>query len=207
MINSKFMGNQEIPISVLLDNIENAYNNNYFIYKINDSISLKVGWPSEIYIDETIKINYSSGIYSVIKNGTEYVLTKDERNKLIETLQPSVLIDIEIDAIKKLSVICELYKGLDGAKFDIDLITSNIFYIVFQIYKDSLDNFYMSMYSAIHYLKMTYMDFNDITPNELTILFNLMVKDSEEQKKKMEEEKNGNSNRPTIGRGTPNIGI
>lgn len=60
------------------------------------------------------------------------------------------------------------------------------------------------MYSAIHYLKMTYEDFNDITPNELTILFNLMVKDSEEQKKKMEEERSGKS-KPTIGMGMPDL--
>lgn len=199
VIKSRLIDTEEIPLSRMMDNIEEIYNDNYFVYKVNDSMSLKIGWPTRIEIDEHIAIDYPSGIYAIIQNDTEYVLNKKEREVLVKKLPLAVLADIEMNCIDKLSVQCKLYSAIDGSSFTTDLISPMIFYTVFQVYKDNLDNFYTNMYSAIHYLKMTYADFNEITPNELTVLFHIMIKDSEEQKKKMEEESKQHNPGNTIG--------
>lgn len=201
MISSKLIEYEEIPLIRVMDNIEEAYSEFFYTYKVNDNLSLKVGLPVKPSFEEHITLDYASGIYSAIKNDTEYILTAEERDSLVKKLPVAVLADLEIDCIKKMKLDCELYRGVDGSALAINLVSPALYYSVFQIYKDNMDNFYTNMYSAIHYLKMTYADFNDITPNELTILFHIMVKDAEEQKKKMEEEtKGGGDGSRTIGR-------
>lgn len=139
-------GHQDVGIPLILDNIESCYKPKTFEFKTDSGIILTIGYPNEMsFEDNKILISYVSGIQSLKKDNIVYPLDEKSRKQVIEHLSTAELAAIEYKAIEVLSNNCVILDIPNTDQMELDIMSPSIFYTVFYIYKENLDNFYSSM--------------------------------------------------------------
>jgi hypothetical protein len=187
----------EVPLNIILDSIENAYIKNKQILKFYRWDKCKIGYPTILDIeDDTININYVSGIYSI----DDIELTENNKILLSKSLSLQQLNEIEYIIKEKFSGDIFFVKDQPGIN-DIkdNIINPGLFYSIAFIYKESLDYFYNMLYLISHYARISWESLLDMTPIELTILHHNFVADKEEQNKQQSKNKGSmNLNDPNV---------
>ena len=179
----------EVPLTTILDSIENSYIKEIKIgkfYKWNDC---KISYPSILEIeDDTININYVSGLVSI--NGIE--LTTQNKLDLSKNAPLQALNEIESFIKKNFNSDIFFAKDQIGIK-DIkdNVLNPGLFYSIAYIYKESLEHFYNMLYLMCHYVRISWDNLMDFTPIELSIVYNDFVEDKEEQNKRQKGKKGG----------------
>lgn len=196
-IKSEKIDSIEVPLTIMLDSIENNYNNNITKSKIKN-YDIELHYPKYLMFDdnETLLVDEISSIRSIAGNK---ISNKEECDKLRQAMPLKIINEIQHLLQKTYSAdikISEAAVGVDAIKENI--LSSNIFYSIAYIYKDMIENFYNMQYLITHYIRVSWESLLEMTPIETTILYKNFIDDKKQQN---ERSKNKNS----IGVADPNI--
>ena len=196
-VNNKVIGDQEISIALILNNIESGYiHDNVVEYKLNDKFVLQFGYPKTFFFDNgTPIIDFYSGLKGF--NGKQ--LSNEEKDILKEKLGTKNLSFIEDYLRNKFKNTCDIFHGVPMNKMEMNLLSENMIGNVIGFYQMPLDGFYHIMYAMIKHLRLSYSDFMKITQVETNIMLGFAA---EENKKMDEQAKKGDVG--TIGRALNN---
>lgn len=196
-VKNNIIGDQEILISLILNNIENGYiQNNTFDYKLNDNIIFQFGYPKTFFFDNGIPvIDFYSGLIGY--NGQ--VITKEQKDALKKKLGTKQLSFIDDYLREKFENKCDIFYGVPMNKMTVNLVSESMIGNIIGFYKMPLDGFYHVMYAMIKHLRMSYSDYMKISQVETNIMLGFAA---EENKKMDEGTKKGDIS--TIGRALNN---
>lgn len=187
----------EVPLTTILDSIENSYIKDVKIGKFYKWDNCEISYPNILEIeDDNININYVSGLISIngIKLNTQNKIDLS-KNAPLQSLN-------EIENFIKKNFNNDIYfcKDQFGVKDIKDsIINPGLFHSIAYIYKESLEQFYNMMYLMCHYIRITWDNLLDFTPIELSIVYNDFIEDKEEQNKRQKKHKGSiNLNDPNI---------
>jgi len=187
----------EVPLTQILDSIENAYHKQTKITKIFKWEKCEIGYPTLIEFDnDEININFASGIKSI----NDISLTNENKSDLSKNAPLQIL--NEIERFIKTNFDNDIYfvQNQIGVKDIKDtLLNPGLFYSIAYIYKDSLEQFYNMMYLMTHYVRIPWNSLLEMTPIELNIVHKSFIEDKEEQNKRQ------SNNKGTINMNDPNI--
>lgn len=177
-----FPGQNEVPLSVMLSNLEQRYKNDRKTIKLNNH-TFELGLPRAlIATEEAIDVDYSSSVRKV--DGEEINLKTNK--EIISSISPDYVFRIE-EETKKLSTLkCDLVAREEKNTVDwgeINIASTDIFQIIFLLYKEPLDGYYSYLFSIVNTLKFSFSDILKMTPFELTFMQKTWEKIQEEQKK------------------------
>jgi hypothetical protein len=186
----------EVPLTILLDSLEENYNKNILNYKFYKWDDCKVSYPSRIILkDNNIDIDYTSGLKEI----SEHKLTAEEVKFIAENAPLYDLNQLENFITHNFSQEIYVAKNIMGIK-DIkdNMINPSLFYSIAYIYKDSLEHYYNLLYLVCHYIRVQWESLLEMTPVEMMILYNNFIEDKEAQNKKHSKNKTLNLNDPNV---------
>ena len=177
-LNSKKSNEEIVSLVTLLDEIEKVYKNETQLLSIKNLI-FEINVPRRLKLeDNNIFVDYYSGLSKV--NGIDVEAT-DKCEKLLESMPYEFLGPI-YDTAKKISdVKMNLFVGTTLEESFRGITLDSLFYIIVNIFNDSLTNFYSMFYILIHYGRLSYTDILKFTPVELQIYYNNFIEDKEKQ--------------------------
>lgn len=177
-----FPGQNEIPLSVILSNLEQRYKNVTKNICLNNHI-FELGLPRALSsTEETIDIDYSSSIRKVDGKDIDYETNKE----IISSISPDYVFQIEEETKKLSNLKCDIVSREEKNSVDwgeINITSRDLFHIIFLLYKEPLDGYYSYMFSIVNTLKFSFSDILKMTPFELTFMQKTWEKIQEEQKK------------------------
>lgn len=187
----------EVPLTVVLDSIENAYINKeekIKFYKWDECI---IGYPTILDFEgKTININFASGIKSI--NGVlltpenKIAISKNATLQDLNRLENIIRKNFDNDIF-----FVKDYFGVSDIKDS--LLNPGLFYSIAYIFKESLEQFYNMMYLMCHYVRISWENLMEMTPLELSIVYKDFAQDKEEQSKHHSKHKGSiNLNDPNI---------
>lgn len=186
MIGNKIFGTTEINLSIILNAIEESYNDlpRAFKYELKDNLEVVIGLPKTFDADHTgITLNYISGIKKIRNNSIESI---EDIQKVSTELPTKLAFKIEQVVRKHYSAKCNLYEDLT-----VNLCNEELPYMIFQMYSEKLEDFYEIMYYVFEYLKWDYNTFSQFTPLETRAMFALYKEDKEKQAAEREKQMAG----------------
>lgn len=186
-VNNKMLGNQDILLALILNNIESCYTRDFVVeYELKQGVVLKFGYPKKFdYEGQIPNIDYFSGLIGY----NDVVLNEQQKKTLKNKLDTKTLMFIDDFLREKCACICDLFHGVPMNKFELNIFGEGIITNVLGFYKMPLDGFYHVMYAMIKHLRMSYSDFLKISHLQTVIMLNFA---SEQNAKLNEESKNGN---------------
>lgn len=192
-VHNMHLGDQEINIALILNNIETSYVlNRRVTYKLDDKIELEFGYPKSFSFSEgTPVIDFFSGLISI--NGM--VLDSQQKEQLKEKLNTKTLSFIDDYLRESFHSECDVFHGVPMNSMKINIVSESLIANVVGFFKMPLDGFYQIMYVIIKHLRMSYSDFMKINQIETMIMLNCSA---EENKRMAEDAKKGDIS--TIGR-------
>ena len=181
----------KIEIAQILNNIEEVYKKEKLKYKFNKWDCL-IHYPTMLVINkDKINVEYCSCICTL--NGIE--LTNNNKKELLEYAQYEDLLNLESFLKNNYKETLSISRGSRvNDKFEDNVLSPFIFYIIINIYKDLLTNMYNMIYVLVHYGRLSYTDITQMTPLELLIFYNTFIDDKEKQN----QSKGINTNDPNI---------
>ena len=154
-----------------------------FKYELSSTISAELSIPTQLILTHSeINIDYSTGL-TKIKDIT--LETEKERQDLFKEINPKLAIQLEREMKKRFGADCNLFNDVS-----VNLILPDIFYIIFQIYMEKLEDYYELLYYSFEYLKWSWDTFKAFTPLETKILFNEFKIDKERQAQERQQSLN-----------------
>lgn len=189
-LNSTQYNNIEVPISNILESIEENYINKIIEINLFNDYNCHISYPTNLSLyNNNIAIDYST----CIKKINNEILSKEEKEKIYPLLPVKVVNHVEVMAKKYFNnkIIITTKIG-DIEEIEEELLSPSLFYVICQIYKESLESFYNMLYLICHYIKIDWKSIMDLTPIEMLIIYNNFIKDKEKQNRDMQERQNKN---------------
>lgn len=178
------LGPSELPLTKILDSIENVYIKEPKRLKINDNIEIEYHYPITYTIEnENIICNYDTCVSRIAKNNVWQDLTHEESSKLLDVLDTAKASKIENSARLDFSAKFNAFDLPLMEPVMVDINSSNILYLIYNVYSENLESFYTQMYLMGHYMRMDKPAFDSLTPIESSMLLNIMAEDKEKQNK------------------------
>lgn len=186
LLKSEHISSIEISLATILENIETNYLKKEENLKIS-SWDIKISYPKNIIFDEpnSISIDFLSSLREI----NNIKIDKTRLEQLRTNIPIKMVNEIEYAVKKYFQMTINIIKNISGLEnITEDILSSNIFYTIAHIYKDSLDNFYNMQYLLTHYVRVSWDSLLEMTPVETTILYKNFITDKEKQ-----NENNNNS--------------
>lgn len=187
-VNNKLIGQQEIPLGIILNNIESSYVPNFIVqYQLKKDVILKFGYPKKFsYQGNTPIIDYFSGLIGY----NDVILTEEQIDTLKRSLGTKQLSFIDDFLREKMYCKCDIFQGCQPYNsFQMNVVSQSLIANIVGFYNFPLQAFYKIMYTTIKHIRMSYQDFLRISHLESSIILKLAV----EQSNKMNQQaKKGN---------------
>ena len=173
----------EIPLTILLDSLENSFIKNKVSFTINNW-EASVYYPKYLLFDtnDTISIDKFSGLSEIANNN----ISNNTHLEQLRAVMPTKYInEIEYYVDKHFNtpvVICE--DSPNTSKLTDTLLSPSLFYSIAYMYKELLDNFYDMQYIVAHYIRVSIDSLLEMTPVETNILYKNFIRDKERQNEK-----------------------
>lgn len=182
---NKFIGDQDVPLTLILNNIEKAYVDKEIICKITENISITFGIPKLFNFDDegNVEIDFLSNVKTV--NGQK--ISKEDCEKLLSILKTKHLAQIETTIKNNLSEKFDIFEGVKMNSLVMPLYDNNLIMNVSNIFKMNLKSFYEMLYLCIHHVKMDYECFMKSTFVETDIILKICMKEKHEEQKRLNE--------------------
>lgn len=178
------LGSTDLPISNILNDIEESYEQNYIEFEITKSIKVAIHYPRRFYFeDKNPIVDYSTAIHKIAKNGVWQDLSAENSSLLSETLETSIASEIEHIARTSFSKQINAFRLPLMEPVYINTNSAEILYLVCNLMKENLQNYYTGLYVMVHYFKMDKSGFDSLTPSETSILLKIMEEDKQKQSK------------------------
>lgn len=188
-VRNKMLGDQEIAIALILNNIEKSFIEKEVLYELNDNFVLKFGLPTRFFFEGDVPI---IDYYSGIKGYNNSSIKEEEANILKERLGTQRLLFIDDELRTRMATDCDVFSGVQMNSLTLNIASESLIANVIGFYKMNLESFYQIMYAVIRHIRMSYSDFMKITQVETNILLGIAA---EENKRMTEDVKsNGNTN-------------
>lgn len=186
-VNNTLIGTQQIPLSLILNNIESCYSRQFLAeYQLKDDVVLKFGYPKKFDCQgEMPTIDYFSGLVGY----NDIILNQQQKTILKNKLDTKTLMFIDDFLRNKCVSICDIFHGVPMNKFEFNLLNQSLMVNVMSFYKMPLQSFYSIMYAMIKHLRMSYSDFLKINHLQTTIMMNHAI---QQNAKINEQTKKGN---------------
>ena len=183
-VNNTMIGQQEIPLATILNNIESSYIKDFVVdYELRPNFNLQFGYPKKFtFQGNSAVIDYYSGLRGF--NGV--ILDDEQKVSLKKKLGTKELSFIDDYMRSKTESICNIFEGVPMNKFQMNIGNESMVMNVISFFNMSQEGMYQVMYAMIKHLKMSYSDFMKISFNETSILLKICA---EENKKMAEESK------------------
>lgn len=180
-VNNTQIGEQVIPISLILNNIEEMYSNKTYEYLLKKGVVLYFNLPTDFSIEDNIPvIDWFSGLYKM----NDQVLTKDQIKLLKKSLKTKDLMVIEDGIRERFFDEVDLFKGIPMNEMKMGLCSESMILNSLFFFKYPLQGFYAEMYSCCKHLKMSFNDFMKRSHVETDIFLQLAKQENEEFAKK-----------------------
>lgn len=173
----------EIPLTILLDSLENSFIKNKVSFTINNW-KASVYYPKYLLFDtnDTISIDKFSGLSEIANNN---ISSNTQLEQLRAVMPTKYINEIEYYIDKHFNtqvVICE--DSPNTSKLTDTLLSPSLFYSIAYMYKELLDNFYDMQYMVAHYIRVSIDSLLEMTPVETNILYKNFIRDKERQSEK-----------------------
>ena len=152
-------------------------------YHISPDIIAELTIPTKLTFTHTeVGIDYSTGLKKIKDIELK---TEEEKINFFHQIKPKLAMRLEKEIKKQFAVNCNLFNDLS-----VNLIQSDIFYFIPQVYAESLDDHYEVQYYVHEYLKWSWDTYAAYTPIETRILFNQFKIDKERQAQERQQNLN-----------------
>lgn len=154
-----------------------------YLYDLSQAIKAELTIPTRLIITHSdITIDYSTGL-SKIKD----IVFKNEEEKcdFFKQISPKLAVQLEREIKKRFDVTCNFFNDIN-----INLLDPDVFYFIFQIFAERLEDFYELLYYSFEYLKWSWDTFKSFTPIETRIMFNQFKLDKERQAQQRQQSLN-----------------
>ena len=179
-IKSKSGFEEFLDLAEMLNVIEELYQP----IEVNTTISRYdnciISWPSSFELSDENVINIDKS--SILKSISGVKLDSQKRALLMEHLQANDFNTLYDLYNKHFDITLSLFQNTSLASQFQYCKISDIYYLITNIYKEGLENYYKFIYIIVHYGRISYSDALLMTPAELSIYYNNFVEDKEKQK-------------------------
>lgn len=180
-INNSQLGEQVVPIALILNNIEEVFHDLTYVYELKKGVELHFKLPTDFEIEDKLPvIDWFSGLYKM--NDRE--LTKEQVNLLKKTLKTKDLLVIEDEIRERFFVEVDLFKGVPMNEMKMGICSESMILNTLFFFKYPLQGFYAEMYSCCKHLKMSFSDFMKRSHVETDIFLQFAKQENEEFSKK-----------------------
>lgn len=169
-----------LDLADMLNVIEELYQPIEIKTTISGYENCLISWPSNFELSEENIIDIDKS--SILKTINGIKLDDKKRVVLMEHLQAADFNTLYDLYNKHFNISISLFQGTSLASQFQSCKINDIFYLITNIYKEGLDNYYKFIYIIIHYGRLSYSDILLMTPAELSIYYNNFVEDKEKQK-------------------------
>lgn len=195
-IKSEKFDSVEVPLNIMLDSIEEQYNNEKLDIKINDR-NIKIHYPRTLIFDDNNQILVD--ILSAIREIEGLKISIDNIAELRKAMPIKMINDIEYKIKQNFNLNVDIVKDVMGAaNIQESILNGGIYFSIAYIYKDSLDNFYNMQYLLCHYIRVDWQSLLSMTPVETTILYKNFIEDKERQNEKNKGKNMINTHDPNV---------
>jgi hypothetical protein len=195
-IKSEKFDSVEVPLNIMLDSIEEQYNNEKLDIKINDR-NIKIHYPRTLIFDDNNQILVD--ILSAIREIEGLKISIDNIAELRKAMPIKMINDIEYKIKQNFNLNVDIVKDVMGAaNIQESILNGGIYFSIAYIYKDSLDNFYNMQYLLCHYIRVDWQSLLSMTPVETTILYKNFIEDKERQNEKNKGKSMINTHDPNV---------
>lgn len=169
----------EVPLTMLLDSIENNYKKKLIEAKFYN-------WNAKIHYPTTISFDEPDVIVVDLLSSLRYIEGLEIKSEQIEDIRKStptkVLNDFNYEVSNKISLVVDVAKDIPNTEnITENILKPGLYYTIAFIYKDLLDNFYNMQYLLTHYVRISWDSILELTPIETTILYKNFISDKEKQ--------------------------
>lgn len=172
----------EVPLTIMLDSIEEQYDKTYFSFEINNK-KIDIHYPRILLFDDNNHILVD--LLSSIKNINNLEISIQNIEALRKAMPIKMINEIEYNVQKRFSLEIDIVKNIAGVKnIKENILNGSLFYSIAFIYKDSLENFYNMLYLLCHYVRVDWQSLLLMTPVETSILYKNFIEDKEKQNEK-----------------------
>lgn len=174
------LGPQEIPMGIILNNIESQYVANKTLdYKLSDNFVLTFGYPKTFTFDSGLPIiDYYSGLVRINND----IVTKEQKDVLREKLPTKHISFIEGMMREGFKCEIDLLNEVPMNSMKVNAFGEGLIANIVSFYRMPLDVFYKVMYAIIRHLRMSYSDFMKISNNESNILLKCIADENKQDK-------------------------
>lgn len=153
-VNNVRIGNQQVKLAQVLQNIENDYTKKQlFQYELRQGVVLFFDYPKTFSANEKIpQIDWFSGL----KKLNDQQLSRDKVEMLKKSLRAKDLINIEMGVKQHFVTDCDLFRGIPMNSLIINLCSQSIIMNVVLFYKYNLESFYATLYACCKHLKISF---------------------------------------------------
>lgn len=188
----------EVPLTIMLDSIENSYKKSHITFKLNN-YDVEIHYPTKLLFDdnESFIIDKFSALRSFGGNPIDSIALEQLR----EVIPTKFINEIEYQTDKNFDTEIVINEaGPNSNKIADNILRPSMFYSIAFIYKDMLENFYNMQYLITHYIRVSWESLLDMTPIETTILYKNFIDDKEKQNEKAKSSKSNyiNVNDPNV---------
>ena len=195
-IKSEKFDSVEVPLNIMLDSIEEQYNNEKLDIKINDK-NIKIHYPRNLIFDDNNQILVD--MLSAIVEIEGLKISIDNIAELRKAMPIKMINDIEYKIKQNFNLNVDIVKNVMGAaNIQESILNGGIYFSIAYIYKDSLDNFYNMQYLLCHYIRVDWQSLLSMTPVETTILYKNFIEDKERQNEKNKGKNMINTHDPNV---------
>lgn len=154
-----------------------------YVYELSPTIKAELSIPTKLnFTHSEINVDYSTGL-NKIKNIT--FTSEKAKQEFFTQISPKLAMQLEREMRKHFGVECNLFNDIN-----VNLIQPDIFYFIFQVFAEKLDDYYELLYYSTEYLKWSWDTFKAFTPIETRILFNQFKLDKERQAQERQQSLN-----------------
>lgn len=169
-----------LELATLLDSIEELFHPAEIKTKIANYPDCLISWPSDFDLSDENIISIDKT--SILKTINGVPLDKEKRTILAEHLQAADFNILNDLYEKNFNITLSLFQNTSIKEQFKKCHLTDLFYIITNIYKEGLENYYKLIYMLIHYGRLSYSDILLMSPAELSIYYNNFVEDKEKQK-------------------------
>lgn len=182
------LGPTDLPLTLLLDNIEKAYKRDMVVECQSGKLTFKASYPRKYEVEDgEIQVDYLDGIKSVVMDGKEYRLSEQEKQTLFKKMSGKDLLILSNEIQENLSIVVNLAEGVYISGFTTNIVSPSLFHIALSAIKLPLEEFYNLEYIMVQHVRIGRGDYMDMSPIECSILLNKFVEEKKKQNEEMEQ--------------------
>lgn len=183
-VTNNFIGDQDVELTLLLENIEKSFHDKRIPFDVNDKIKIIMGVPTKFYVDENnnITIDYLSNVLSV----NDKKLDNKSVERLMNALPTKQKMLIEEKVINNLKEKFDIFENVPMNKLEVPLFRFPLILNIANIYRMGLKSFYDVMYMCLRHVKMDYSGFMDLSYMETDIILKTCIEEKQEEAKRMD---------------------